>query len=401
MMPADFIAYTNQSYHYTPAFFQHCLQRTFDDPTARVHSAQFVTSGVKFVVDEKWKTDSSARIIGIQKYELTYEREGQRYERQVLVKSKQNEQDLMKVIAQAFVDCGLDGAVATQDYLSPAVGFEKCDQKELEIYRMQITVPAFKKYQPELLGLYLDHRDQYYILIMECLEDTCLSSNMDLSLWDREAVEAGIDTMGELHAAWYGKTEQLAHQPWMSPPLTTNRMQALGPLWQALVEGTRRYLGDFITKADLDLHQDLLERLPQWWEKIDTMPKTLNHNDMAPKNAAIRQGEGKKSLCLFDWECSIIHLPQRDLCEFLCYVLPQHVSVQDVAALLERHRRTLEECSNTRIDPNEWKQGFALCLNDYLINRLALEVLFEQLEPRNIAKMYRMLRQFMEWFPQS
>ena len=400
-MRAEFITYTNQSYHYTPAFFQHCLQQTFDDPSARVHSAQFVTTGVKFVVDEKWETDKSARIIGIQKYELTYEREGQRYERQVLVKSKQNEQDLMKAIAKAFIDCGLDGAVATSDYLSPAVGFEKCDQKELEIYRMQVTCPAFRTYQPELLGLYLDHRHQYYILIMECLEDTCLSSNMDLSLWDREAVEAGIDTMGELHAVWYGKTEQLAQQPWMSPPLTTTRMQALGPLWQALAKGMHRYLGDFITKTDLDLHQDLLERLPQWWGKIDTMPKTLNHNDMAPKNIAIRQVAGKKSLCLFDWECSIIHLPQRDLCEFLCYVLPEHVSVQEVAELLERHRQRLEQFSNTTIDPLVWTQGFGLCLNDYLINRLALEVIFEDLEPRNIAKMYRKLRQFMEWFPQN
>ena len=401
MMPAEFIAYTNQSCHYTPAFFQHCLQQTFGDPSARVHSAQFVTTGVKFVVDEKWETHSPARIIGIQKYELTYEREGERYERKVLVKSKQNEKDLMGAIAKAFLDCGLNGTIASPEYLSPAVGFEKCDQKELEIYRMQLSFPTFRKYQPELLGLYLDHAQQYYILVMECLDDQYLSSNKDLSLWDREAVETAIDTMGELHADWYGRTEELGQQPWMSPPMTATRMQALGPLWQALAEGARRYLGDFITQPDLDLHQDLLERLPQWWGKIDTLPKTLIHNDMAPKNIAIRQVSGKKSLCLFDWECSIIHLPQRDLCEFLCYVLPESVSVEEVAALLERHRRTLEQFSNTRIDPVEWQQGFGLCLNDYFINRLALDILFEDLEPRNIGKMYRMLRQFMEWFPQT
>ena len=130
------------------------------------------------------------------------------------------------------------------------------------------------------------------------------------------------------------------------------------------------------------------------------MPKTLIHNDLVPKNAGIRREAGRKSLCLFDWEVSIVHLPQRDLCELLCYVLPQNVSVDEVIALLERHRRKVEQCSNTTIDPIEWQQGFGLCLNDYFINRLTLEVFLEDVEPRNIAKVYRTVRQFMEWFPQ-
>ena len=264
---------------------------------------------------------------------------------------------------------------------------------------MQLTVPAFKRVQPELLGLYLDQTHQDYVIIMEYLDDECLSTNIELSLWDREAIESAIDAMGEFHAVWYGRADELSQQPWMSSPMTTPRMNALAPLWQALASGTRRYLGDFITQADLDVHLELLEQLPQWWGMIDTMPKTLIHNDLVPKNAGIRRVAGKKSLCLFDWEVPIVHLPQRDLCELLCYVLPQNVSIDEVVTLLERHRRKLEQCSNTTIDPIEWQQGFGLSLNDYFINRLALEVFLEDVEPRNIAKVYRTLRQFMEWFP--
>ena len=401
MMPADFIAYTNHSCHFTSAFFHHCLRDTFAHPSAHVHSTRFLTTGGKRVVEEKYGKPSSEQILGIQQYELVYEREGQRYERHVLVKSKQSEQELMGVIAKILLDHGLDGRVSTPEYLSPAWGFEQCDQKELEIYRMQLTVPAFRKCQPELLGLYLDPTCEDYVIIMEYLDDECLSTNTELSLWDREAIESAIDTMGEFHAVWYGKTDQLAQRPWMSTPMTTTRMQTLGPLWQALAEGAGRYLGNFITKHDLEIHQELLEQLPQWWGMIDTMPKTLIHNDLVPKNAGIRRVAGRKSVCLFDWEVSIVHLPQRDLCEFLCYVLPQQVSCEEVAILLERHRRTLEHCSNTTIDSIEWQQGFRLCLNDYFINRLAFEVLVEDVEPRNIAKVYRTLRQFMEWFPQT
>ena len=400
-MNAEFITFKNQSYQFTSAFFQHCLQQTFDDPTAQVHSAQFLAPGAKLVVDAKYETHSSARIIGFQQYKLVYQRHGQRCERKVLVKSKQNEHELLEAVTKVFLDYGLDSSVSIPDYFAPAAGFEKCDIKEIEIYRMQITSPTYRKYQPELLGFYVDKAQQDYIIIMECLDDTCLSTNMDLSQWDREAIETTIDAMAELHAVWYRKVESLAQQPWMSPPLTTTRMEALWPLWQALAHGARRYLGDFITKTDLETHLSLLKTLPQWWSQIEKLPKTLIHNDFVPKNVGIKKAQEGMSPCLFDWEESIIHLPQRDLCEFLCYVLPQNVSTEDVVPFIERHRVKLEQCSNQTIDPVEWQQGFGLCLNDYFINRLALEVLIEELEPRNIAKVYRTLRQFMEWFPQG
>ena len=84
-------------------------------------------------MEEKYDKHSSGRIIGIQQYELVYEREGQRYERHVLVKSKQSEQELMGFIAKMLLDHGLDEGVSTPEYLSPAIGFEQCDRKELEI----------------------------------------------------------------------------------------------------------------------------------------------------------------------------------------------------------------------------------------------------------------------------
>ena len=398
-MNAEFITFTNQTWQFTPAFFQHSLQHTFDDPSARIHSARFLATGGKLVVDVKYETHAFARIIGIQQYELVYEREGRIFERKVLVKSKQNVQDLMEVISKLFLDYGLDRRVSTPDYLAPAAGFEKCDIKEMEIYRMQIMHSAFRKYQPELLGLYGDQTHQDSIIVMESLDEACLSTNTDLSRWDRAAVEATIDAIAELHAVWYRKTESLAQQEWMSPPLTTTRMESLLPLWRAFADAARRLAGKFITREDLEFHHDLVETLSQWWKKIEHMPKTLVHNDLVPKNVGLRRIRGKESVCLFDWDAALIHLPQRDLCEFLCYFIPQNSSADVVQPLIERHRLVLENFSNQEIDPDLWRQGFGLCLKDYFINRLAMEVLIEELEPRNIAKLYRTVRNLMKLFP--
>ncbi|UCE63044.1 MAG: phosphotransferase [Nitrospirota bacterium] len=398
-MNTEFITFKNQSWQFTSAFFQYCLQHTFDDPSARVHSSRFLATGGKLVVDAKYETLSTSRIIGIQQYELVYEREGQNFERKVLIKSKQPVQDLMKVISKLISDYGLDSRVASHEYLAPAGGFEKSDIKEIEIYRLQIRHSALKNYQPELLGLYVDQAKQDYIIVMEGLDEAYLSTNTDLSLWDREAVEATIDAIAELHAIWYRKTESLAQQVWMSPEMTTTRMESLLPLWRGLADAARSQVGKIMTMEDLEFHLDLVGTMSHWWKKIEHLPKTMIHNDLVPKNVGFRQGEVKKCVCVFDWDAAIVHLPQRDLCEFLCYFISENSSADEVLPFIERHRLTLEKYSNQKIDPVDWGQGFGLSLKDFFINRLAMEILIEELEPRNVAKVYRTARNLMDLFP--
>jgi hydroxymethylglutaryl-CoA reductase (NADPH) len=60
------------------------------------------------------------------------------------------------------------------------------------------------------------------------------------------------------------------------------------------------------------------------------MPKTLIYNDVQIRNLAMRQLGQKWKLCLFDWEVATTHIPQRDLVEFLSYVISKNVTNSDM-----------------------------------------------------------------------
>ena len=102
------------------------------------------------------------------------------------------------------------------------------------------------------------------------------------------------------------------------------------------------------------------------------MPRTLVHNDFNPRNIALRGENGSSRLCAYDWELATLHLPQRDLAELLCFVLTPDASQEEVDHYLEVHRRALEEASGCAIGARSWRDGFALCLADLAVNRVAL-----------------------------
>ena len=55
------------------------------------------------------------------------------------------------------------------------------------------------------------------------------------------------------------------------------------------------------------------------------MPRTLIHNDFNPRNLCLRQTDGGLRLCAYDWELATLQVPQHDLAELLCFVLPPDV----------------------------------------------------------------------------
>jgi hypothetical protein len=65
-------------------------------------------------------------------------------------------------------------------------------------------------------------------------------------------------------------------------------------------------------------------------------------------------------------------LPQHDLAEMLCFVLPATVEKEAVSKWLEVHRVALERESGIAIHREDWLVGFQLSIADLLINRFAM-----------------------------
>jgi aminoglycoside phosphotransferase (APT) family kinase protein len=115
-----------------------------------------------------------------------------------------------------------------------------------------------------------------------------------------------------------------------------------------------------------------VESLDAWWPRIETLPKTLIHNDLNPRNIAFRREMGGLRACFYDWELAGMGLPQRDLVEFLCFVLKPEDVERTASRYMEQHRRELERASFRVIDRGAWQEGFGLALREFLLTRLPM-----------------------------
>jgi aminoglycoside phosphotransferase (APT) family kinase protein len=122
--------------------------------------------------------------------------------------------------------------------------------------------------------------------------------------------------------------------------------------------------------------------VPEWRGALDSHPRTLIHNDFNPRNIALRRDAGRLRLVAYDWELATVGVPQRDLAEFLCFVLPEDVSLARVTAAVDAHRGQLERLSGTPLDAGRWRAGFMDALSEVLVARLAFYALIDHVRPQ-------------------
>jgi aminoglycoside phosphotransferase (APT) family kinase protein len=157
-------------------------------------------------------------------------------------------------------------------------------------------------------------------------------------------------------------------------------MTEMAELWHHLGVHAFQEFPEWISSETLAAHHDLVNRIPEWWSQIETMPRTLIHNDFNPRNIALRKDGPEPRLCAYDWELATLHLPQHDLAELLCFVLNPEATAEEVSHYLEVHRRALEESSGYAVDRRTWRSGFELSLADFAVNRMGLYLMAHTLQ---------------------
>ena len=80
---------------------------------------------------------------------------------------------------------------------------------------------------------------------------------------------------------------------------------------------------------------------------------TLIHNDCNPRNLCLRKSVPGAALtgtrtCLYDWELATLDVPQRDLAEFLAFVLLPSTPLETRLELINFYRCKLEHYSATK-----------------------------------------------------
>jgi aminoglycoside phosphotransferase (APT) family kinase protein len=130
-----------------------------------------------------------------------------------------------------------------------------------------------------------------------------------------------------------------------------------------------------------ELQNDFISGLDAWWPRLCGMPATMIHNDFNPRNLVLRQSDATLRLCAYDWELATLGAPQHDLAELLCFTWQSGMTQSDLDTIVDAYRTILSAACEQEIDPEEWREGFALALRHLLINRLAMYTLMNRFRP--------------------
>ncbi len=245
-----------------------------------------------------------------------------------------------------------------------------CHLKESAIYQQDDS--RFQRNTPRILGSHQDPSREAYVLVMERLKDLHLMGTVNRPYaWRLEHIEAAITGLAELHSIWLGRESELRTKSWIGHIASTADMTERKPLFCEMLQHAHIEFPNLFSRTHLDQCLDLLSTIDDWWSEIDTMPKTLIHNDFNPRNIGLRATEESFQLCAFDWELATVHLPQRDLAEFLSFVTTPETTSEQIEGFVELHRAKLEKLSGIKLNVNKWTRGYELSLYDFLINRVA------------------------------
>ncbi|WP_433325305.1 phosphotransferase [Spirillospora sp. CA-294931] len=347
---------------------QPMLAEALDAPGLRVTEAVPIADDPgSSLVTELTARGERRKTIGVLPLRLTWvRREGEDPKQtDVVVKAKPLDREVIIEAAKLASLCG--GRLAEvyprwRDW----TGFRGLHTREPAVYRSD--EPALRAVLPKTYGTYEDPAREAYVIAMERLGPNVILKDTGATpeRWRAPHIAAAVRGIAGVHAAWLGRADALRAEGWLGEPQSAERMTAMRELWSALVEHAAAEHPGLLDEAGACRLQEIVETIPEWWARLEAMPRTLAHNDFNPRNVALRAAD--LSLVAYDWELATLHVPQRDVAEFLAFVLPPDVTAPDVTGHLDQHRRAVDET----IDAAVWREGHRLALWDFAVTRLQL-----------------------------
>lgn len=262
--------------------------------------------------------------------------------------------------------------------LLPLLEFNNVREREIEI--IQQSDPAFTKHTPILYGLY--EREPHQIIIEELLENEILFNSVSSQkIWSPIHLYSAIAGIAEIHALWLCKEKELKEKFKYVIYQDATSVSLTSELWKDIADFSHQEHPDTFTYEMYKYWYSFSESSSHDWSEMESMPRTLIHNDFSPRNIALRKDS--LHLCCWDWELATVHIPQRDLAELLCYTLSENVDNETLQIYIDFHRMQLELFTKTSIDKSLWYRGFCLALRDFGIRRLSFYLLLHHVSPQS------------------
>jgi thioester reductase-like protein len=355
-----------------PRFLEGLLRRYCDDSFLCVRNISLDPMGNHGIISEltSWRRRCSS---GLFRCQLTIERSGARTDHvDMIIKTKPSDRDALDIGQTVATMCDERLAQAFSRYRD-RIGLTGSHLRELAIY--ELSDDRLQPYLPRCFGTWRDDAREEWGLALENLQLLTLMNALDPEAWSPTHVDAALTGMSEIHAVWYGRQQELHGARWLGEPLSRQRACDLTPLWHALAEHAAPYFARWAGPLVVHVHRHLIDSANEWWQALEEQPRTLIHNDFSPRNVALRQNGAGFRLCAYDWELATLGPVQRDLTEFLCFVLTSDVDCRTAESLVERYRHLLQTATGASVSRDLWREGFRGALADLLIDKLSFYAL--------------------------
>ncbi len=300
----------------------------------------------------------------------------------------------------------IDVAVALAGLASPTLreqvhrfrddlGLSRSHLRELAIYQLEDA--GIRAHAPRPVLIERDDSRRRWVVVLESIADAAMINANDPARWDDESIGAALTGLASIHSAWLGRTSELTRQPWLVPRDESKWIE-MAPLWRELARHAHTRSPAFAVPRLRRIHNELTENAESWAGVLGSMPRTLIHNDFNPRNIALRRDSGGLRLCAFDWELATIGAPQRDLAEFLSFVLPPDAARDAVARWVERYRTLLAAESGVAFPRTEWEMGFRAALCELLVDRLSFYAMIDRVRPQHfLSRVVRSWANLFAW----
>jgi hypothetical protein len=387
---------------YTGSLFELCMRKTLRDSSLKVLSAEYQSVVGATATTRMKYSGEGKKILGLDEYVLRYTSQGQCSTVKVLVKSKTHYKELVRRLGEVMIQGGMQMQEEQLLPLLERTSLYNAHLKEVMAYQLASEDSSFGAFFPPVYGTYVDDPNQVYIVVEGYLEDAYLIRDYrDIAYWTPANIQDAVTDLAKYHSLRFDRYGDLVKQGWLGPVMTCETMVSMMPLWKALADSLKDFVGSLFTEADYDAHLHLLDALPEWWGRLGGMKKTLIYNDIQIRNLAMHSHQ-RPRLCMFDWECVTIHVPQRDLVELLSYIMSPDVDDNDIDHYLKAYYDTFNSVAAQAFNWTEYMQGCLYALHDYQIDRLATQLALHKVLTRvDIERVFRTSRQLLHLLQQQ
>lgn len=313
--------------------------------------------------------------------------EGQLY---VVIKSKPIDTaliELTNIMAQ------LQGGEFAEEYdlVKDQTGFRNSHIREIELAELSWQVGgAMESISTKVYNVLRNDSQQLYALCLEYLDPSLgnithmNSTDIALTTWSSNDIHLVLRDLASFHAQFLGQEDRILGMTFLETP-TRSLMRLLRPAYEAMVKINRKNEPALFSQFLTDSMLDFLEHSDEYWAKVEKSPRTLIHGDFNTRNICLRldPSTGAQKLCAYDWELACCHLPQRDVVEFLSFVLPP--GSNEWAHYIEYHRLALKAAYKSQYQapssaspafvfpsPREYMEVAKIALMDFAALRVAM-----------------------------